>query len=257
MQRPVEGGLSDGAQVRRKDTVRLVGAQIRNGTEDTKGESRRTETWRRSDWSNFHHEMEKGAGENFHSAVENLCLWEKKRTEKSMAEEINFDITGEMVLDINTSTEKKMPVVLIHRKSKIDGDLIPEHNSEERLRFPRQVGISFKECHMVNGWKEFESFTCKDGTLKGVCYRLTVVRQFFKFGRDEGRVPSFGLFFERELTQKFTRRLLMMSLRGQRPRLTNYGHCVSPLVGWKRTLVWAKKMLLAQVTSLLLDTCQS
>lgn len=77
------------------------------------------------------------------------------------------------------------------------------HIQKERQRFPRQVGLSFSQCQRICGWKAFEEYTCKPGTLIGVSYRLTVVRQFFRYARDHKASLSFKLFFDIEMVDKF------------------------------------------------------
>ena len=127
------------------------------------------------------------------------------RSERDLADIINIDkdVKKSIVGNMKWKGSDRLPVVLIVKKSNGNIDAKGNNHSDERLRFPRKVGMPFSECEKVLGWKAFESFTCKEGTLKGVCYRLTVVRQYFKFAQDNGRTVSFELFFDSELTEKF------------------------------------------------------
>ena len=102
----------------------------------------------------------------------------------------------------------RLPIVLIRKNPDSMTNYSTAKDTGERLRFPRQVGMAFSDCELIPGWKSFESFTCKDGTLKGVCYRLTVVRQFFKFAEGEGNTPGFALFFDKKLSVKFIERVI-------------------------------------------------
>ena len=93
--------------------------------------------------------------------------------------------------------KKKNPIILIKKiKNKKEEGMI------DRVRFPRQEGISFDRAERIPGWKRFESFTCRPGTLRGVCYRLTVARQFFQFALEQREKAHFASFFNRELVER-------------------------------------------------------
>ena len=46
------------------------------------------------------------------------------------------------------------------------------------------------------------------GTLKGVNYRLTVVRQFFRYAKSEKCEPSFLAFFDNKLIDGFVHKII-------------------------------------------------
>ena len=102
-----------------------------------------------------------------------------------------------------SNIRRKLPWVVIS-KSSTDTSII--HNvgrATERIRFPVQEGVPFKTCATIPGWERFESFTCKPGSIKGVCYRLTVVRQFFRYAVENDREMSFRLFFDVPFVEDF------------------------------------------------------
>ena len=143
------------------------------------------------------------------SSVEKISDSKKRsRLETDLTNRVLILTGSERGLVSGKEKGNQMPIVLIDGRTNVQGDYAEKPNSRERLRFPRQIGLPFSECENIPGWKAFESFTCKEGTLKGVCYRITVIRQLFRYAQGQGQVPSFALLFEKSLIEQFIDRVI-------------------------------------------------
>lgn len=127
--------------------------------------------------------------------------------------------------------KKKNPIILIKKiKNKKEEGMI------DRVRFPRQEGISFDRAERIPGWKRFESFTCRPGTLRGVCYRLTVARQFFQFALEQREKAHFASFFNRELVERHIEMIVADELAKAKTK-------VNKLWALRYTLGWLENCL--------------